>query len=106
MKKNSTLVDRSAGTGVFKADLKYGRMNGDTPSKNGDFAGEENQPISPLVLVNPRDPHVWKKDNRVKEMRRTQGMPQSYVNYLMDEFSSNLKYLRANYHLTVGKQRL
>lgn len=101
----SRLVDPSPGTGVCTGDLRYGRCNGNTPVKNKDFAGEDNQPISRVVLVSPRDPQVWRRDDRVKKFRN-KSSSQFAVNYLIESYCSAVPTLRSNITLKIGKQRI
>ena len=102
---SNQLKDPSPRTGVYTGDLAYGRMNGAVPNKHGDYSGASNKPIMPLTLVRPRDPHMWKRDPLVKEARKYVSESQVLKNSLINTFMENLKHLRANYHLTVGKQR-
>jgi hypothetical protein len=99
------LNDLSPRTGVFVGDLAYGRCNGAVPDKHGDYTGNHNKPICALTLVKTRDPRVWTRDPLVKEARKYVSESQILKNGLISAFMENLKTMRANYHLTVGKQR-
>jgi hypothetical protein len=99
------LNDPSPRTGVYTGDLAYGKCNGSVPDKHGDYTGTSNKPICALTLVRARDPKVWTKDPLVKEARKYVVENQSLKNGVINAFMENLKHLRANYHLTVGKQR-
>jgi len=100
------LVDLSPRKGVFVGDLKYGRCNITTSERGHDFAGEENAPIAPLVLVANRDPEVWRRDSRLKEARRKTRTSQYLDNQLLNSYIENVDQMRANIHLTIGKQRI
>lgn len=60
---------------------------------------------SDVVLVTPRDPEVWGRDGRVKEAKKALSS-QHATNYLLERYLKSQRYLRANLHLTIGRQRL
>ncbi len=108
------LTDRSPSRGVYYGDLTYGRVNGNKGFERGkDFTaniGEHgvpnNMPAVRLVLVEPRDPEVWKKDPNIKEAkkRRIDGS-QHAINLTMTMFKElyDNGSLRANFKLRTGK---
>lgn len=98
--------DPSLRTGVYEGNLAYGRCNGNMPDKHGDYSGAHNKPISPLTLIRTRDPNVWKRDPLVKEARKFMIETQSLKNGVINAYMENLKRLRANFHLTVGKHKM
>jgi hypothetical protein len=110
--RSRTIEDRSVGTGVFTGDLKYGRMFGKNFEKHKDFAAEhvngiaQNQPVVPLITVQPRDPNCWKKDPSVKQAKRVVDNSQHSVNYIVQSYREMLNHMKANIHITVGRQRL
>jgi len=112
MSKNPIINDYAPGTGVYEGDLRYGRKSGNEFVKHKDFAANRqdgiasNAPVMPLTLVEPRDPQVWKKDPRVKEVKKSTDNAQYVTNHLLDLYASWGSKLRSNIHLTVGKQRL
>lgn len=105
------ITDRASGTGVYEGDLKFGRCNGTVLSKHGDVDARRedgiatNQPVAPLVLVQQRDPKVWKKDARLKEVKQSVDNSQHGVNYILRAFRDNQHSLRMDVHLIVGRQR-
>lgn len=95
------------------ADLAYGRANGETPEHGKDYPANrdesghaQNKPIMSRKLIEQRDVALWTKDESVKDAKRDVGSSQHYINYMITMYVSNLRYLRANMHLKVGKQRL
>jgi hypothetical protein len=108
----SRLYDPTPAGSPYEGDLRYGRAFGTTPDKHRDFHAERvdgtprNVPVVPLVLVQPRDPQVWKKDARIKEMKKSVDNSQHGVNYVLQAYQSQLNHMKSNLHLTVGKQRL
>ena len=105
------LIDKALGTGVFEGDLKFGRCMGNILSKHGDVdAGRQdgiptNQPIAPLVLVQRRDPHVWKKNPAIKIVKSNLNPSQHSVNYILKSFRENKSSSNMNIKLVVGRQR-
>ena len=97
----SKLIDMSLRTRVFRGDLKYGRTSNGIAVKGKDFTGEDNAPVVPLVLVEPRDPQVWRKDNRIKEAKKQVGSQHS-INRIIEAYQT--ANLRSNITLKVGKQ--
>jgi len=61
-------------------------------------------PGYPVVPVEPRDPDVWMKDNAIKLARTKEGS-QNGVNHIIDIYTKNLETMKANFRLTVGRQR-
>ncbi len=59
----------------------------------------------PVVPVTPRDPKYWKKDNAVKEAKKKSNS-QLDDNYLIESYAANVRRMKADIHLRVGKQRL
>lgn len=99
--------------GKYEGDLKYGRANGSNPDKGKDYAAErnadgtpQNRAIAPLVLVQKRDPQVWKKDPNVKQAKKALDNSQHGVNYLIQSYSAMNEYMRANIHLTIGRSKM
>ncbi len=105
------ITDRASGTGVYEGDLKFGRCNGNVISKHGDVDARRedgvstNQPVAPLVLVQQRDPKLWRRDTRVKEVKKTVDNSQHGVNYVLKAFREHQHNLRMDVHLVVGRQR-
>lgn len=97
--------DPSLRTGVFIGDLAYGKCNGNMPERNGDYTGSINEPVCKLVLVQPRDPRIWSKDPMVKEARKYVVNDQFLIHGVVKAYMDNVKTMRSNMHLTVGKQR-
>lgn len=108
----SKLYDPTPAGTPYEGDLRYGRAFGTTPDKHRDFHAERidgvsrNSPVVPLVLVQPRDPQVWKKDTRIKHVKKTLDNSQHGVNYVLQAYQSQLGHMKANLRLTVGKQHL
>jgi len=107
------IVDYALGTGVYTGDLKYGRVSKTNGERSKDFAAQYqdgkpiNPPAVPLVLVQNRDPEVWTSERLlVKKAKEKVVNFQHAVNYWIQAFQQNDVGLRANVHLTVGKQRL
>lgn len=111
-KKLVKFVDEAPRTGVFEGDLKYGRCNGNVVSKHGDNPANrhngiaKNQPVAPLTLVQPRDPEFWKRDPRINEVKKNVNNSQHAINRLLETYKDNSDHLRANIHVTFGRQRL
>lgn len=110
---NSKIVDQSTNKGVYKGDLAYGRANGNVPVRGRDFTAEpdedgnaRNLPAAPLILVKERDPNVWTKDPMIKQVKRDVGQFQYSINQFINSYRENADHLRANIHVTVGRQRL
>jgi hypothetical protein len=115
------LVDYAEGKGVYQGDLKYGRTiegervkGKDSPSHKVDGV-EQNPPVVALKLIQPRDPYVWTRDTRLKGVKNPQTNLQKIMRDLTpgvttDEvvsiFKKNVKNLRANISLKVGKDRV
>lgn len=105
-------VDDAPGTGVFEGDLKYGRCNGAIPSKHGDHSANRkdgiamNIPVVPLTLVQPRDSTLWKKDPRIKEVKKNVVRSQHAINKVLEIYHDNAPRMNANIHITFGKQKL
>lgn len=106
------ISDPSPRTGTFEGDLRYGRALGTHPDKHRDFSADRvdgiarNVPVAPLILVPARDPSVWRKDPRVKEAKKHLDNSQHGVNYLLQSFQESMNHLRADMHITVGRQRM
>ena len=60
----------------------------------------------PVVPVTPKDPKYWKKDNAVKEAKKRMSNSQMDDNYLIESYAANLKRMKADIHVRVGRQRL
>ncbi len=99
------LIDPSNRSGVYSGDLAYGRKNGTMFDKHGDYSGPDNQPIVPLTLVESRDPHVWGRDPYIKDAKKNNAENQAMKNEVINSYMEKLSHLKANFHLTVGKQR-
>lgn len=97
--------DPSSRRGVFVGDLKYGRRNCNVVSRS-DYTGENNLPVAPLKLIRPRNPIYWTKDRGIKKVSSKNSSWQQAINYLLISYSDNINKLKANYHLTIGKQRI
>ncbi len=108
----SRITDPSPHTGTYEGDLRYGRAFGTQPNKHKDFSADringvsQNVPVVPLTLVQPRDPACWKKDPKVKEIKKELDNSQHGVNYVIQSYQHFAQHMRANIHITVGKQRL
>mgnify|MGYP001810760383 CR=1 FL=1 len=108
----SKLVDYAPGTGVFEGDLRYGRACGLEAKRHQDYPAErvdgvaKNAPLAPLVTVKPRDPNVWRKDPKVKQVRKKVTNSQHAVNTIIETYSAAQANLRANITLIVGKTKL
>lgn len=102
---SSTIVDPSPRTGVYEGDLKYGRTSHGESVKRKDYTAERQNgvPSNPaavvLPIVQPRDPQVWTKDNRVKEARKHVVNSQYDITKLLIAWRQN-SFMR----LRVGKQ--
>lgn len=110
---SSRIVDQSIDKGVYKGDLAYGRADGNVPVRGRDFTAEpdedgnaRNLPAAPLVLVKERDPSVWARDPMIKKVKRDVGQFQYSVNQFIRSYKENVDHLKANIHVTVGRQRL
>lgn len=104
---SSTVVDPSPRTGVYEGDLKYGRTNHGEVKKHKDYAAERvdgvptNPPAVGLALVQPRDPEVWTKDERVKKAKKEVFNSQAHITHLLQVWNRN-QFMR----LTIGSQRI
>jgi hypothetical protein len=115
------IVDYTDGRGVYQGDLKYGRTVNGERVKGKDVSShrvdgvEQNPPIAGLALVQPRDPYVWTRDTRLKGVKNPKTNLQKVMRDLLpgvsqgevvDIFKKNVKNLRANISLKVGKDRI
>lgn len=65
---------------------------------------------SDVVMAPPRDPEAWtnptyNEDKQYKKERST-GSSQHGANYVLQSYLKNVNNMKANIHLTVGRQRI
>lgn len=76
------------------------------PHKRNQFDRDIVSHHETAVLVTPRDPKLWNKDNTVKKAKSNTDNSQHGTNYLLEQYLKNQKWLRSNIHLTIGRQRI
>lgn len=52
-----------------------------------------------------KEEELWQRDPRIKEAKQQSTGSQHFINHVIECYRNNLKYMKANLHLTVGKQR-
>jgi hypothetical protein len=111
-KSSISINDMATGHGVYEGDLRYGRCNGTTPNRKGDYSANRqdgvatNKPVVPLILAHKRDPQVWKRDPKLDIAKRSVSNSQHMINHMLHMFNEHMDKMNANIHLRVGRQLL
>lgn len=106
------LIDKALGRGIYEGDLRYGRAFGNQIKHHNDYPADRingeatNKPIVGLQLVEPVDVSLFKRDPKVKVMKKSLDNSQHSVNYIIQSYGHFINHMKANISLRVGKTKL